>query len=373
MARSTNSGSVHVEFRATLPYRLTSVLTLLANASRYEGFDQQIYVTYAALPLDLRRDIELVFAPLAQPLVFTRLYAESPQFDDFTSFIGWLSQLNETEVRESVDAFLQDLAKGTPESGDWKMVPVPSPDDEQALRRFLTNAIGEWCQRVRADASTFEYVVRLLRDTVELKARLVFTVTQFWGAHYKDIYDTCTPIVARSLQFHRQCRYTGEATDIYLAVTGKNPSSEETRHKFQNASRLVFLPCCHSGPYVAFMCPVGDERTLLLIYNCRSSSGSDEGQQGVIRDVFPPLKALADETRLGIVLLLREQELYAQQIVDRLDLSQSSVSRHLNLLVASGILSVRKENGMKFYRINGPAMEYLVGRLHTLVGKVGSD
>ena len=59
MGRSIKSGSVRVEFRATLPYRLTSVLTLLASAARYEGFDQQLYVTHAALPLDLRRDIEL--------------------------------------------------------------------------------------------------------------------------------------------------------------------------------------------------------------------------------------------------------------------------------------------------------------------------
>jgi len=373
MGRSIKSGSVRVEFRATLPYRLTSVLTLLASAARYEGFDQQLYVTHAALPLDLRRDIELVFAPLAQPLVFTRLCVESPPFDDFAAFAGWLSQLSETDVRKAIAAFLQDLAQEASNQGGRGAVPVPVTDDEPALRRFITDTAAEWCRRVRADASTFEYVVRLFRDPGELKARLVFTATRFWDAYCKDAYDACTPIIARSLRFHRQRQYTGGTTETYFAVTGKRPSSEEARRKFESASRLVFLPCCHCGAYVAFMCPVGDERTLMVIFNCRSSGGSSEAQQGIIRDVFPALKALADETRLGIALLVREQELYAQQIVDRLDLSQSSISRHLNLLVACNVLSVRKENGAKFYRVNEPAMKRFLGRLSALVEKEERD
>ena len=78
------------------------------------------------------------------------------------------------------------------------------------------------------------------------------------------------------------------------------------------------------------------------------------------------LKALSDETRLLIVQMLKEGELYSQQIVDRLDLSQSSVSRHLNLLVTGGILSSRWEGGMKYYRINDDAIDRLAARLTEL-------
>ena len=375
MTRSAGGSQARVEFRATLPYRLTSFLALLGEAPRYEGFDQQVYVTHAELPRGLREDIELVFLPLGDPLIRTRLCLDSPAFDEFTSFIGWLAQWSAEDVKRSVAAFLREIggAASSEEPSGEDAPAAPDLEDEDAVRALLKAAPDPWAERVREDEATFEQTIRLLREPVELKARLVFILTQFWDAHGRAVYEACSPIIARSLQYHRQREHAGTATEVYHEVTGKQPASEESRRKFANASRLIFVPSCFSGAYATFSCPIGDERTLFVVYNCRSSGGSAEGRQEIVRDVFPPLKALADETRLQIVLLLQEGELYAQQIVDRLDLSQSSVSRHLSLLVAGRVLSVRREDGRKFYRINGPSMVRLIERLETLSGKGGSD
>jgi DNA-binding transcriptional ArsR family regulator len=375
MTRSAGGSKARVEFRATLPYRLTSFLALLGEAPRYEGFDQQVYVTHAELSRGLREDIELVFLPLGDPLIKTRLCLDSPAFDDFTSFIGWLAQWDAEDVKRSVVAFLRGIggvaSSDEPPSGGAPV--APDLEDEEAVRAFLEGVPDPWAERIRENEATFEQTIRLLRDPVELKARLVFILTQFWDAHGRAVHEACSPVIARSLQYHRQREYAGTATEVYHEVTGKQPASEESRRKFGNASRLIFVPSCFSGAYATFSCPGGDERTLFVVYNCRSSGASAEGRQEIVRDVFPALKALADETRLQIVLLLQEGELYAQQIVDRLDLSQSSVSRHLSLLVAGRVLSVRREDGRKFYRIDGPSMVRLIERLKTLSGKGGSD
>ncbi len=375
MARSTGGSQARVEFRATLPYRLTSFVALLGEAPHYEGFDQQLYVTHAELPRELREDIELVFLPLGDPLIRTCLCLDSPAFDDFTSFIGWLAQLGAEDVKRSVVAFLREISGSAFSEGpSGEDVPAaPDPGDEKAVRAFLEVVPDPWATRIREDEATFEQAIRLLRDPIELKARLVFILTQFWDAHGRAVYEACSPVIARSLRYHRQREYAGTATEVYYEVTGKQPASEESQRKFADASRLIFVPSCFSGAYATYSCPIGDEKTLFVVYNCRSSGASAEGRQEIVRDVFPPLKALADETRLQIVLLLQGGELYAQQIVDRLDLSQSSVSRHLSLLVAGRVLSVRKEDGRKFYRINGPSMDRLIERLETLKGKGGSD
>ena len=375
MTRSDGGSQARVEFHATLPYRLTSFLALLGEAPRYEGLDQKVYVTHAELSRGLREDIELVFLPLGDPLIRTRLCLDSPAFDDFTSFIGWLAQWDAEHVKRSVGAFLRELGAAACSEESPNGGPPAAPDlgDEEAVRAFLKGVPDPWCMKIREDEATFEQTIRLLRDPVELKARLVFVLTQFWDAHGRTVYEACSPVVARSLQHHRQREYAGTATEVYHEVTGKQPASEESQRKFANASRLIFVPSCYSGAYATFSCLIGDESTLFVVYNCRSSGASAEGQPEIVRDVFPPLKALADETRLQIVLLLQGEELYAQQIVDRLDLSQSSISRHLSLLVAGRVLSVRREDGRKFYRIDEPSMDRLIERLETLSGKGGSD
>lgn len=53
-------------------------------------------------------------------------------------------------------------------------------------------------------------------------------------------------------------------------------------------------------------------------------------------------KALADETRLRIVMALRQKELCACQIIALLELAPSTVSRHLYLLSQAGVIDKRK-------------------------------
>lgn len=366
MAKAISGSRIQVEFRATLPYRLTSLLVLIGAARSYEGFDRQIYVTHAELSRELRDDIELIFLPLGDPLIKRRLCLESPTFDDFTAFIGWVTQLTAEEIESSIVSFLREIGEAT-------HCQEPSAADETALRAFLKDVQHPWAEKIREVETTFDQMIRLLRNPVELKARLVLMVTQFWDAHGRDVYEACSPVIARSLEYHEKRAYTGTATETYFEVTGKRPASEESQRKFENASHIIFIPSCYSGAYATFSCVINDERTLFVVFNCRSSGGSAEGQPEIVRDVFPPLKALADETRLQIALLLQDRELFAQQIVDRLDLSQSSVSRHLSLLVAGRVLSVRREDGRKFYRINQLSMNRLIGQLEALSGKGGSD
>jgi DNA-binding transcriptional ArsR family regulator len=68
--------------------------------------------------------------------------------------------------------------------------------------------------------------------------------------------------------------------------------------------------------------------------------------------VLDALRALADANRLRILELLGESELYAQEIVGRLGIAQSAVSRHLSLLERAGLLRVRPRGGMKYYAVD---------------------
>jgi ArsR family transcriptional regulator len=63
-------------------------------------------------------------------------------------------------------------------------------------------------------------------------------------------------------------------------------------------------------------------------------------------------KAMADETRLRILVLLLDGELCVCEIIAALELPQSTVSRHLAYLKKSGWVCDRKQGLWMYYRLN---------------------
>jgi DNA-binding transcriptional ArsR family regulator len=353
-----------VTFAGSFAHVITAALGIVATAPTYEGLDQWVYVTFAALPDDLRKDIQAIFDPVGVPLIFRQLAAERPDIGDFTSFIGWLSVLDDEAVRETVSFVFRTLARKAAAKGEKKEIVVPATDDEKGVRRFLKATGCEWTDLARKDKETFEQLVRLLTTPERLKARLVFTVTRFWEKVYQKEYEETRGLISRSIAYHRQARYPEVFSEVYLAVTGKALSSmTERAYAAAGLETLIFVPSCHTGPYVRFV-PLDEAgKSLVLIFNARPQSGGEDHPLASIRSIFPPLKALADETRLEILGILADGELYAQQIVDRLEISQPAVSRHLRLMVAGGVLTERKESGMKFYGIQTETLTELAKRI----------
>ena len=63
-------------------------------------------------------------------------------------------------------------------------------------------------------------------------------------------------------------------------------------------------------------------------------------------------KALADDTRQGIMQLCCCQWLNVGQIVDAINVSQPTVSHHLSILRAAGLVNVRREGKQVYYTLN---------------------
>ncbi|MHA3050659.1 metalloregulator ArsR/SmtB family transcription factor [Acinetobacter sp. ANC 4635] len=64
-------------------------------------------------------------------------------------------------------------------------------------------------------------------------------------------------------------------------------------------------------------------------------------------------KCLSDETRLSIVILIAEnKEQCVCDLTDKLQVSQSKISRHLALLRSCGLLNDRRQSQWVYYSIN---------------------
>jgi ArsR family transcriptional regulator len=79
------------------------------------------------------------------------------------------------------------------------------------------------------------------------------------------------------------------------------------------------------------------------------------------------MESLADPTRLRLLRLLERNELGVAELCDVLQLPQSTVSRHLKVLVDDGWLAVRSEGTSRFYRLALSQLDPAARRLWSLL------
>jgi ArsR family transcriptional regulator len=74
-------------------------------------------------------------------------------------------------------------------------------------------------------------------------------------------------------------------------------------------------------------------------------------------------KAIADETRQKIMNLVCCNSLSVNEIVEKLDVSQPTVSHHLAILRAANLVSIREEGKQTFYSLNQENVAVCCGQI----------
>jgi DNA-binding transcriptional ArsR family regulator len=90
-------------------------------------------------------------------------------------------------------------------------------------------------------------------------------------------------------------------------------------------------------------------------------------------------QALANPTRIAIVDALRDGELTAGQLVDKLQLEQANASQHLAVLRAKQVVINRKVGNQVYYTLRDPVLlevldllrRYFYSHLHETVSMLG--
>lgn len=104
------------------------------------------------------------------------------------------------------------------------------------------------------------------------------------------------------------------------------------------------------------------------------------GQDGNLGldEALTALRALSEETRLRILVLLAGGELSVSDLTDILSQSQPRISRHLKLLVEAGLVDRHREGAWAFFRIAGRAdmralLHSVLARLDPQDPRFGAD
>lgn len=72
-------------------------------------------------------------------------------------------------------------------------------------------------------------------------------------------------------------------------------------------------------------------------------------------------KALSDETRREILKLLNKQDMNAGEISNHFNMSKPSISKHLDILRETGLISSEKKGQFVIYSINTSIIQEILG------------
>jgi DNA-binding transcriptional ArsR family regulator len=158
-----------------------------------------------------------------------------------------------------------------------------------------------------------------------------------------------TECMERSVAYWSRQRTPADMTEMMRRLTGRyiNCVDIEEPGAYE---RFIFVPSVDVGVYNSCvdLPPVHG-----LFYRCEARfAGALPDEADSLERLAAVYKALGDEQRLRILALLRDGELYAQEIVERTGLHQSVVSRHLSFMKAVGLVTARRQNTMKYFSLN---------------------
>ena len=362
----TYAPTVTAEFRLSLPEDLITSVRLLLGVDTYEGLSEWVYQTAAVMPNDFVEELALLGYPTKwcfrrQDSLVWRLPPNHIAHSDWEAF---RAHLESTPAQEFQRVALLNLAQ---DAHQENTLAAPDRDDLQRLTTRARQYEREKWGRPLVESLDEDLLITLLLQPEELKSRLIALLARFWSTYYRQDLETHFQAMAQSVAFHRRQTYPRNFADLFRQVTGRavSPTTRDyVQEHLEMIERVVFCPCAHLGLYfhITLSYP-----TLVVAFNYRTTpTPAADGKVAI--ELFPPLKALADESRLHILSLLQNREMYAQEIVEAIGLSQSTVSRHLQLLERTELVTTRQARGMKFYSISRKRGREILDALKHLVG-----
>ena len=372
LSAMTKTPAQTVEFVASVPLDLMNAMAFTSLVEIAEGIDGWPVETRSRMDPELRAELDFLFTfPKGDPglmgTLTDRLFAHPEAWgsvEGLLTFVRGLPLSAEDAPPGLADVAVQSLVFYNicdPLELKQEGSPVPDADRRDRLIKVLEQAGTD----VEAGLAVYD-------RPEELRARMVRLIERFYAEHYRQDQARRLTCLERSVAAHRSQSATDPAA-LARRLSGR-PSSCLDAEDGQPPicagpySKYVFAPSLDLGPYVS-CADVGAVHG--YFYPCEpefTEAQEDEENRRLARIH----KALADEQRLKILHLLRERELYAQEIVERTGLHQSVVSRHLAFMKAVGLVDARRQNNMKFYSLNPAVREQLAKTLELFSASVTS-
>jgi DNA-binding transcriptional ArsR family regulator len=338
---------VTVQFNIDPVYNAIEMMHSLGHYEQYPGMSHWFQEVAKVIPGEMMHRHRVVFDSLHGMCCYGMI--PNQQWKSYPEYIDAVEKYDPYALREIMVGTLLDESQD-PHDGPLTM--------ERPTPEALINDVEvylQWMHAIWPEYPIDDEIEReghaLLNNPPEMQRVMVAHMQQMWAEVIGPEWERNLPMLQESIAAFRQQDYSGlTALEAIRAVTGRDMQHHWGR-KFDNVDHVIFIPSAHIGPYIS---KYVDGNTLRLVFGARLPKGVHSSSSALSRtELLVRLNALADDTRLRIIeLLTQEGELCAQDIIAKLDLSQSSISRHLSQLSATGYITERRRDVSKCYSLN---------------------
>jgi len=190
----------------------------------------------------------------------------------------------------------------------------------------------------------------------EAHARLVGLVSGFYERVYLNEEPQVVPILRADVEAKQALAAALPPVELVERASGGfriNPESEITR--------VVLAPTYHFRPY-NLMSEYPGAR--VFIYPVATGAADPPAA----RELTLLFKALGDETRLRVLHMLGERDMYLQEIANRLGVTHVTAIHHLALLRAAHLVRVVERQSKNYYQRRPESGDEISARLNDLLG-----
>jgi DNA-binding transcriptional ArsR family regulator len=356
--------ALKLHYQVSVPLDLVSGMALLYRAVPGSGLDPWLVSARRSLSPETQANLDLLHGFSGRMLV----YMEEPI---------WAFQPLLPEHRDATIDDLLSFLRGQPASAYLAMVERAIGRVHRDLKSDATapawDDIEGWRVWVEPALTTalIDDVLAFLVDPEQLKQRTINLIEGVWDQVYGADFEAHVADLHEAVNRASRSSSGGFAPTFVELTENRLPSALVAG--VHEVERVTFCPSYHLGPFISytnyapdlvvyFSAPLYLERSAAAAAstaNGRPAEASAPVTPLADDDALEALRALSDPNRLRIIQLLSAGELYAQEIVGRLGIAQSAVSRHLALLERAGVIRVRPHGGMKYYAVNCERMDAL--------------
>jgi DNA-binding transcriptional ArsR family regulator len=268
-------------------------------------------------------------------ILLAGLVVDRPEVQDAAAFVDLVSDLgDETIVRTIVGDLLRD------ETGA-ELVDRAIDGDADAIQAVIDR---EKAHDPEEDVARFAALFRR-PESVLGPARGILSA---WLERFAPLEERVRLMLERDVELRADDRALAPAALIERTTGGVRFTSTP------GVRRVVLAPSYFSRPYNYLLAGV-DWRLFGYPISDAALGASDPlaPPQAVVR--FH--RALGDDTRLRILRLLRERDLYLTEIAQLLELSKPTIKHHLAQLRVAGVVTVTEEAGLTWYSLRRERLE----------------
>ncbi len=333
---------VRVTFKVSVVTVMLNTLHLAQDAENYSGLGDFVYQLSRSLTDQERADLALATINLDDD------YAFDFQDADFPAFLNQINSMNDDEFLVKTYTWMSKKSAFT----TYQDI-LHNKDNYTA---FMSVVAAEKAEKGHfTSPELWERNYDLVQDPAKLKRFVVDFLGSMWEKYLHNEWYRTQNMLTESINAFSQINYDALSTpELVEFVTTRDMRGKEYFEERMNLGKhFVFVPSPHMGPYISwFHCERLNHD--MIVFGARMPHNASQKSPALNRsELLVRLNALADETRLRMLeMLATEGEICAQDFITTLDLSQSSASRHLRQLTASGYITERRRDVAKCYTLN---------------------